>query len=204
MRRGRTAALAGAAFVAAGLARERVRPSACPYSQRWMLRLPRPLITTSRLLEVLEPAPGERLLEVGPGVGVQTIPVARCLVPDGTLDVLDLQQEMLDDLMRAAAAAGVSNLRPSQGSAERLPYEDASFDGAFLVTVLGEIPDQQAGLGELARVLRPGGRLVAGELVVDPHFVRLPSLVRRAEAAGLRLERRLGPPFGYYARFSRI
>jgi SAM-dependent methyltransferase len=68
--------------------------------------------------------------------------------------------------------------------------------------VLGEIPDQQAALSEIARVLAPGGRLIVGELFGDPHFVSPGALERRAGAAGLRLEHRNGPAFGYFARFA--
>lgn len=197
--------MAGGVLGAATIAvlRERRNPSACPYSQRWMLEFPRPWLTTSRLIEIIEPQPGERLLEVGPGTGVQTLPVARALQPGGVLDVLDLQREMLDELMRRASDAGISNIRPEQGDARELPYDDAAFDGAYLVTTLGEVPDQDAAMRELRRVLRPGGRLVVGEIsFLDPHFVRFPTLEQRAEAAGFRVERRLGPLLGYYARFS--
>ena len=202
---GRRAAIAGSLLAAAVavVLRERRNPTACPYSQRWMLEFPRPWLTTSRLLEILEPKPGERLLEIGPGTGVQTLPVARALEPGGSMDVLDVQREMLDALMRRASDEGVSNIRPEQRDARRLPYDDATFDGAYLVTTLGEIPDQDAALRELRRVIKPGGRLVVGEIpLLDPHFVRFPVLERRAEAAGFRLDRRLGPSLGYYARFS--
>ena len=103
--------------------------------------------------------------------------------------------------MRRAGEQALDNLVPTQGDARRLPYEDASFDAAFLVTVLGEIPDQGEALAELARVLRPGGRLVVGELLGDPHMVTFGSLRKRAEAAGLRFAGRAGGPLGYFARF---
>jgi ubiquinone/menaquinone biosynthesis C-methylase UbiE len=67
--------------------------------------------------------------------------------------------------------------------------------------VLGEISDPEAALGELRRVLKPAGRLVVGEVFVDPDFIRLAWLVERARAAGLLLERRTGNPVSYYARF---
>ena len=201
---GKRALIAGGLLgaAAAGIARERRNPSACPYSQRWLLKFPRPGLETDRLIAVLEPRPGERILELGPGTGIQTIPVARALAPDGTLEAFDVQQEMLDELMQRAAAEGVENIRPTQGDGRRLPYDDGSFDGAYLVTVLGEIPDQDAALRELRRVLKVGGRVVFGETPLDPHVVTLGPLRQRAEAAGFRFERKLGSPLGFYARFA--
>jgi ubiquinone/menaquinone biosynthesis C-methylase UbiE len=84
-----------------------------------------------------------------------------------------------------------------------MPYEDGSFDAAYLVTVLGEVPDQDAALRELARVIRPGGRLVVGELMGDPHYVALGSMRLRAAAAGLAYERRAGNALGYFALFNK-
>jgi ubiquinone/menaquinone biosynthesis C-methylase UbiE len=107
---------------------------------------------------------------------------------------------MLDHTMQRAEARGFANVHPTQGDAQSLPYEDDSFDAAVLITVLGEIPDQDAALRELKRVLKAGGRLVTGELVGDPHYVTEGSLRARAGAAGLRFERRLGPKLGYFAR----
>jgi ubiquinone/menaquinone biosynthesis C-methylase UbiE len=64
------------------------------------------------------------------------------------------------------------------------------------------VPDQDAALRELARVVRQGGRLVVGEIFGDPHWVRLTALRERATRAGFRFERRVGGPLGYFARFS--
>jgi ubiquinone/menaquinone biosynthesis C-methylase UbiE len=185
-----------------GAAWWRRHPSACPYGLRLSLDAPHPFLTRSGLREVLTPRPGERVLEVGPGTGYYSLEVARWISPGGTLDVLDIQQDMLDLTVRRARERGIPNVVPQKGDAQRLPYPDATFDAAYLNFVLGEVPDGDAALRELRRVLKPGGRLVVGEALPDPHMVPFESLRRRAEAGGLRFERRRGGRAGYYARFT--
>lgn len=129
--------------------------------------------------------------------------VARALLPGGTLDIFDLQQEMLDHTMQGAEKAGLKNVVPRQGDARDLPYESESFDGIFLVTVLGEIPDRRLALSEIHRVLKPSGRLVVGELFGDPHMVTLKRLQSEAGNAGLSFDECKGPVFGFFARFRR-
>jgi ubiquinone/menaquinone biosynthesis C-methylase UbiE len=197
----KAALLGGAGALGAALWWRR-NPSACPYSQRFWVQAPHPFITRERLLETLAPSPGERLLEVGPGTGYYSLDVARALGADGRLELFDLQQEMLDHTMSRARDQGLENLVATQGDARELPYEDGSLDGAYMVTVLGEIPDQDAALRELRRVLQPGGRLVVGEILLDPHVVTFGALRERAERAGLRFERRAGGALGYFARFA--
>ncbi len=198
---GRLALAGGGAALAAALW-WRVNPSACPYSQRFWVEAPHPFITPERLREVLEPRPGERLLEVGPGTGYYTLPAAEWIGLDGRLDILDLQQEMLDHTMSRTEEKGLHNLVPAQADATQMPYEDATFDGAFLVTVLGEVPDQEAALSELRRVLKPDGRVVVGEIFLDPHVVTHRALRRRAASARLRVERVLGGRLWHFTRLA--
>lgn len=193
-----------AAGVLAGAIWWRRNPSACPYGQRFWLEPPRPVISRARLKEVLAPEPGERVLEVGPGTGHYAVPMAGWVGPDGRLDVLDIQQAMLDHTAAKAASEGLENVVCELGDARSLPYPDATFDAAYLVTVLGEVPDRAQALAELARVLKPGGRLVVGELFPDPHFVRRSQLEADAAAAGLVPGRFEGGPLGYFARFERV
>jgi ubiquinone/menaquinone biosynthesis C-methylase UbiE len=178
----------------------RKNPSACPYSQRFLIEAPHPFITRERLREILEPRPGERLLEVGPGTGYYALPAAVWVAPGGRLDVLDVQQEMLDHTVRRAAELGRDNITPTLADARSLPYPDDSFDGAYLVTVLGEIPDQDAALRELRRVVKPDGRVVVGELFGDPHMVTHAALRERGAAAGLEVERKLGGRLWHFTR----
>lgn len=177
----------------------RKNPSACPYGQRFWIQVPRPFITRARLLSVLNPRPGERILEVGPGTGYYTLDVARSLGPDGRLDIVDIQQEMLDHTLRRARNGGITNVVAVRGDARALAYPEEIFDAAYLATVLGEVPDQDEALAELHRVLKPGGRLVVAEVLGDPHYVSLRSLQRRAQAAGFAPGKHHGAWLGYFA-----
>ena len=198
----RRVALAGGAALGGAALWWRKNPSACPYSQRFWVQAPHPFITRERLREILEPHPGERLLEVGPGTGYYTLPVARWLEPGGRLDMLDLQQEMLDHTLARAREEGIENLAATQADAQEMPYEDESFDGAFLVTTLGEVPDQEAALRELRRVIKRAGRVIVGELFGDPHMVTHAALRERAAAAGLQVERVLGGRLWHFTRLA--
>ncbi len=190
------AALAGDA---AARRRSRGEPTPLPYAQRWMLAIPRPV---GSLRRVLDPREGERILEIGPGLGQHAVEMAGYVGPQGRVDVLDVQQEMLDATATRAEQRGLGNVVGAlAASSGRLPYEDASFDAAYMVSVLGEIPDPRQALAELRRVLKPDGRLIVGEIAVDPDFIAPRRLSSMAAEAGLRVGRRVGPPFAYNAQF---
>ena len=197
----RLLALTGLAILGAALW-WRKNPSACPYSQRLFIELPHPGITRRRLIEILQPRAGERVLEIGPGTGYYTFEMAGRL-DGGQVDIFDIQQEMFDHVMREANRRGVTNVEPALGDAQSLPYSDDSFDAVVLITVLGEIPDQDRALGEVTRVLKPGGRLIVGEMFVDPHIVTSGQLRERGERAGLSFARRVGSPLAFFARLEK-
>jgi ubiquinone/menaquinone biosynthesis C-methylase UbiE len=194
----------GATLLGAALAYAvwwRKNPSACPYEQHFLLEVPHPFLTRARLRSILAPQPGERVLEVGPGTGYYTLDTAQQIAPDGVLDILDLQQEMLDHTMRKASERHITNIVPTHGDAQELPYPNDTFDAAYMTVTLGEVPEQDAALHELRRVLKPSGRLVVGEIFGDPHMVTFGALRAGAAAAGLRFEQRLGGKLAYFARF---
>lgn len=171
-----------------------------PYAQHKVLDLPLPFLTNRRLDALLGAQPGERILEIGPGTGLQALHVAGGLGPDGRLDIIDVQQPMLDHVTRLAAARNITSIVPARADAQELPFPDVSFDAAYLICALGEIPDPGAAVRELGRVLKPEGRLVVGEFF-DRHYVPLVTLLRYANASGLQLTARLGPPLAYFAQF---
>lgn len=129
--------------------------------------------------------PGQRVLEVGPGTGVMSVPVARHLGPRGQLVCLDIQPRMVAALNRRLQAAGIRNASAIVGDACSLPFAAEEFDAAFFVTVLGEIPDRQRAVAEAARVLKPGGILAFTEIILDPHYQSRSTLRRLCQEAGL-------------------
>lgn len=180
----------------------RKNPSACPYGQRFWVEAPHPIITRERLRSVLAPETGERILELGVGTGYYTLDMAEWVGSEGTVELFDLQQEFLDHVMKRAAERNLANLVPTQGDATALPYDDDSIDAVVLTAVLGEIPDPVAALGQIQRVLKPGGRLIVGELFGDPHFTTQSALKRQGAEAGLTWETHSGNWFGYFARLT--
>ena len=92
--------------------------------RRW-ISVETPGLGSHRLCALLEPVPGEHLLEVGPGIGLYSLPAAGWLTKSGTLDVLDLQAGMLEETLARAHERGIGNLVATQGDAQRMPYPDA-------------------------------------------------------------------------------
>ena len=81
----------------------------------------------------------------------------------------DIQREMIIGLLKRLDRHGAANAHPMVGDATSLPLADDSVDAAFLVTVLGEIPDRPRALRELRRVLKPGGRFALVTMGKPPH-----------------------------------
>ncbi|MBN1946707.1 MAG: methyltransferase domain-containing protein [Bradymonadales bacterium] len=156
----------------------------------------RALVLSPRaLVRRLELEPDFAVLELGPGPGYFSPAVARAL-PQGKLVLVDIQQEMLEMAKKRLDDQGVVNVEYCQGDALALPAEDGSFDVAFLVSVLGEVPDRARSVKELHRVLRPGGLLSVTEMgLFDPDAVPLAELQALVEAEGFHrysCHRRLG------------
>ena len=176
-------------------------PSPMPHRLRWSLLVPRTNQSPVDLCDFLDPRDGERILEVGPGLGIHSVAVAAALAPTGTLDVVDVQREMVAEVMQRANSAKLTNIVAELGDAQRLPYPDNTFDAACLLGVLGEIPDGRAALREVRRVLKSTGRLVVGEVIFDPDCVLFGALERQAEQAGFLFCQRFGGALSYLARF---
>ncbi len=147
----------------------------CPHQLSFSLDLPlrRFILAPEELAGRLHLTAASRVLEVGCGPGYFSVAVAR-RVPQGRLELFDVQREMLEKARRKLDRADVSCAGYTQGDARALPFADGSFDVAFLVTVLGEVPDPAACLRGLYRLLRPGGWLSITEQPGDPDHQPLP------------------------------
>ncbi len=186
----------------------RVLRRAAPEPMPWRLA---PVLTThwrsrlfgtpERVLDRAGVTPGMRVLEVGPGPGVYTLPLARRVASsgeDGSVTCLEIQPQMIEMLRERLRDAGIENVEVIQGDGRQMPLPDESFDMVFLVDVVGEVPDKPALFRECARVLKPGGTLAVTEQISDPDF-RAPSTVRTlAAGAGLGDEGRVGLPWWTY------
>lgn len=156
-------------------------------------------LTPEKHADYLALEPSWRVLEIGPGSGFYSREVARRL-REGELVLLDVSPEMLAKARRKLERAGRTNVRYVAADATSLPFE-RELDLAYMVTVLGEIPDGAACLRSIRRALRDGGRLAITEQWLDPDYEPFEELVPKVGAAGFELEARHGGARSYTAIF---
>jgi SAM-dependent methyltransferase len=111
--------------------------------------------------------PGERVLDLGSGAGTDSLVAAQMVGPDGFVTGIDMTPDMLERARRAAREMGVAHVTFVEGEAERLPFEDASFDVVISNGVVDLIPDKDAVFAELHRVLEPGGRIQLADVTIQ-------------------------------------
>ena len=109
--------------------------------------------------------PGETVLDLGSGGGIDVLLSARRVGPTGFAYGLDATVEMLELARRNAAEAGASNVEFLHGTIEQIPLDDASVDVVISNCVIVLSGDKDATFAEIARVLRPGGRVGISDIV---------------------------------------
>ena len=112
-------------------------------------------------------APGERVVDVACGAGIDSLIAARMVVPDGQVIGIDMTPEMLEKAKRSAADGGIENVELRHGFGEELPVPDGWADVVISNGSLNLMPNKQQALKEMARVLGPGGRLQIADIVVE-------------------------------------
>jgi SAM-dependent methyltransferase len=125
--------------------------------------------------------PGDEVLDIGCGGGIDTLLSARAVGPTGRVVGLDLLPEMCERARSAAEAVGVGGwCELKVGQMEAIPLDDASVDVVISNGVINLSPRKSRALAEIARVLRPGGRLCVSDLTVEDD---LPSEILTSESA---------------------
>jgi ubiquinone/menaquinone biosynthesis C-methylase UbiE len=147
--------------------------------------------------------PGMTVLEVGPGSGTYTVDAARRVGPRGRLVTVDIEPRMIERVRRRAGAEGVTNVEARLADVYDLPFDDGTFDLAYMIAVIGEIPEPDRAMREFHRVLKPSGTLAFSELLLDPDYPLPGTLIRLASGAGFRLRDRIGNFFYYTLIFEK-
>ena len=141
------------------------------YADEWLEGLPESSIEsfagTGNPFTLGELRPGERVVDVGCGAGIDSLIAAKKVGPDGRVIGVDMTPSMLEKARQGAKEAGLRNVEFREGYAEALPIEDGWADVVISNGVLNLMPDKSAALDEMSRVLKAGGRLQIGDILVQ-------------------------------------
>jgi len=141
------------------------------YPQEWIETLPAGAVAsmagTGNPFSLGEIQTGERVVDCGSGAGTDALIAARLVGPSGRVIGIDMTPEMLAKARTNAVEAGLTNVEFREGVLEALPVETGWADVAISNGVLNLVPDKAAALAEMYRVLRPGGRLQAADIVLE-------------------------------------
>jgi arsenite methyltransferase len=111
--------------------------------------------------------PGEDVLDIGCGAGVDSLVAAQMVGANGSVTGIDMTPEMVAKARGSVAEMGLGNVTIVEGSAEHLPFDDASFDVVISNGVVDLIPDKDAVFSEITRVLRSGGRIQLADVTIQ-------------------------------------
>lgn len=141
------------------------------YEEAWLTGLPETSIVsfagTGNPFVAGPIAPGAHVVDIGCGAGIDSLIAAQMTGPSGSVVGVDMTPAMLEKARAGAATAGMMNVEFREGLAESLPVPDDWADVVISNGVLNLMPDKLTALGEMARVLKPGGRLQLGDIVVE-------------------------------------
>jgi SAM-dependent methyltransferase len=113
------------------------------------------------------PHPGDRVVDVGSGAGLDSMIAANAVGPEGSVVGVDMTSEMLELARAGANEAAIANVEFREGFAEALPVEDGWANLVISNGVINLVPDKVGAYREIARVLKPGGRVQVADICVE-------------------------------------
>ena len=141
------------------------------YADDWLEGIPEHSIEsfagTGNPFSLGELRSGERVVDVGCGAGIDSLVAAKKVGTEGRVIGVDMTPSMLEKARRAAEEAGLESVEFREGYAEALPVDDGWADVVISNGVLNLMPDKDAALEEMSRVLKPRGRLQIGDILVQ-------------------------------------
>jgi arsenite methyltransferase len=141
------------------------------YADEWLIGIPESSIQsfagTGNPFNLGELITGERVVDVGCGAGIDSLIAAKKVGPEGRVIGVDMTLAMLEKARQAANETGLANVEFREGYAEALPVGEGWADVVISNGVLNLMPDKAAVLEEMSRVLKPGGRLQIGDILVQ-------------------------------------
>ncbi len=141
------------------------------YKEEWLDGIPEGCMAsfagTGNPFSLGELRPGERVVDVGCGAGIDSLIAARMVGTEGEVIGVDITEAMLQKARASAGEAGIRNTEFRHGYGEKLPVPDGWADVVISNGALNLVPDKQAAFAEMARVLKPKGRLQIGDIVVQ-------------------------------------
>ncbi len=141
------------------------------YKEEWLEGIPESSIEsfagTGNPFSLGEIRPGERVIDIGCGAGIDSLIAAKKVGSDGKVIGIDMTEAMLDKARQACEEAGLRQVEFRYGHAENLPVPDGWADVVISNGVINLTPDKKATFREMARALNPEGRLQIGDILVQ-------------------------------------
>jgi SAM-dependent methyltransferase len=141
------------------------------YREQWLSVVPEAVLAsfagTGNPFSMGEMKPGEKVVDLGCGAGIDSFIAAHQVGPTGAVVAIDMTPEMLEKGKQAAAGAGLRQLEFKLGYLEQIPLPDHWADVVISNGVVNLCPDKAAAFKEIHRVLKPGGRIQIGDILVS-------------------------------------